>query len=261
MRVLKGIIPRLLPLLLVAASADLSPEEIYARGGYLAAAEAGARIGDGPSYALAAQATLADATLRETPCLKCLRSAQDLARLGITQDPSVAENHIFLAAAIGYEARLIGAIRARLANYPSISKAAIDEALKLAPHDPWALSVAGGWNIEVVRIAGSLLGNLIYGASFEKGVAYYHQAIAADPANLVTQVNYALAIGSYDFEAKRLEITAVLEAVARSEPFDAYSMAMRSRAAILHDLLLREEYDEYQALARRYLGFPDTESR
>lgn len=261
MRALKGIVLRLLPLLFVAASAELPPEELYARGGFLAAAEAGERIGDGPYYALAARAALADATLREDPCLKCLRRVQELARLGIAQDPSVVENHTMLAAAIGYEARLIGAIRARLANYPSLSKEAIDKALKLAPHDPLALSVAGGWNIEVVRTAGSLLGNLIYGASFQKGAAYYRRAIAADPGNLVIQLNYALAIGSYDFKGKRLEITAVLEAAARSDPFDAYSQAMRGRAAILHDLLLREEYEEYQALARRYLGFPDTESR
>jgi hypothetical protein len=261
MRALKGIVTRLLPLLFVAASAELPPEELYARGGFLAAAEAGEKIGDASSYALAARATLADATLREEPCLTCLRRVQELARLGIAQDPSVVDNHTMLAAAIGYEARLIGPVRARLANYPSLSEVAIGKALKLAPDDPLALSVAGGWNIEVVRIAGSLLGNLIYGASFEKGVAYYRQAIAADPGNLVTQLNYALAIGSYDFEAKRLEITAVLEAVARSDSFDAYSQAMRGRAAILHDLLLREEYEEYQALARRYLGFADTESR
>jgi tetratricopeptide (TPR) repeat protein len=261
MRALKKIVSRLLPLLLVAASTNLPPEELYARGGFLAAAEAGARIGDGSTYALAARATIADATLRDLPCLECLRRAQELARLGITQDSNFVDNHIMLAAAIGYEARLIGAIRARLANYPSASKEAIDTALKLAPHDPLALSVAGGWNIEVVRTAGSLLGNLLYGASFEKGVAYYRQAIAGDPGNLVIQLNYALSVSSYDFEGKRLEIMAVLEAAARSDPFDAYSQAMRGRAAILHDLLLREDYEEYQALARRYLGFADTESR
>jgi hypothetical protein len=256
MRALNGIVSRLLPLFLVAASTDLPPEELYARGGYLAAAEAGARIGDGAYYALAARATLADATLREDPCLECLRRAQELARLGISQDPNIVESYVELAAAMGYEARLIGPIRARLASLPGESETAIRKALKLAPDDPWALAAAGGWNIEVARTAGSILANLVYGASFAKGVAYYRQAMAADPGNLVIQLNYALAAGSYDFERRRLEIMAVLETAARGVPADAYSQAMRERAAILHDLLLRDRREEYQALALRYLGFP-----
>jgi len=49
---------------------------------------------------------------------------------------------------------------------------------------------------------------------------------------------------------------AVLDAVARVNPRDAYSEAMRARAAKLLDLLHRDKRDEYLALANRYLGFP-----
>jgi hypothetical protein len=243
-------------LLFAAASPDLGPEELYARGGYLAAAEAGVMEGGGAGYALAARATLADATLRAMPCIDCLRRAQELARRGIAVDADYAEGYIEMAAAMGFEARIIGPLRSRIANYPQAAKNAIDKALELDPGNPWALSAAGGWNIEVVRLGGSILGGIIYGARFEDGTALYRKAMAADPGNLVIALNYALAVTSYDFEGKRLEIMAVLEAVVRGEPRDAYAQAMKERAAMLLDLLIRDKRDEYQALARRYLGFP-----
>jgi hypothetical protein len=49
---------------------------------------------------------------------------------------------------------------------------------------------------------------------------------------------------------------AVLDSVARGEPRDAYAQAMKERAAKLLDLLNHDKRAEYQALARRYLGFP-----
>jgi hypothetical protein len=67
-------------------------------------------------------------------------------------------------------------------------------------------------------------------------------------------LQYSLALTSYAFEARRLEIMAVLDAIVRATPQDAYSDAMRERAMRLLDLLNRDKRDEYLALANRYLG-------
>jgi tetratricopeptide (TPR) repeat protein len=242
-------------LLLGAASPDLTAEEFYDKGGYLEAARVGAAAGDGASLALAARATLAEATLREEACLECLKRAEELARRGIMVDPAYSEGYVELAAALGYQARLVGLMRARLANMPKEAKEAIDKAIMLTPNDPWAMSALAGWNIEVVRMGGSILGSIFFSADVDRGIALYRKAIAADPGNLVIMFNYALALTSYDFEGKRLEIMAVLDAVARGEPRDAYAAALKERAVKLLDLLSQNRRDQYQSLARHYLGF------
>jgi hypothetical protein len=246
-------------LLLVAAAGPPSnprAEDYYDRGGYLAAAKAGEDDGSAAGLSIAARATLADATLRDMACLDCLKRAENYARRAIMTDAKYSEGHVELAASLGFQARLVGSLRARLRRYPEQAKEAIDAALKLTPNDPWALSAAGGWNIEVVRIGGSFLGGIFYGASVDDGIALYRKAIAADPGNLVISFNYALSLTGYDFEDKRLEIMAVLDAIARGEPRDAYAAAMKARAVKLLDLLNHDKRDEYQALAHRYLGYP-----
>jgi tetratricopeptide (TPR) repeat protein len=250
---------RLVLLLLFSTAVEAAPQNlaalrIYERGDYVAAAKAAEREGGGEGFALAARSILADATLREQPCMECLKQAEDFARRAIAADANYAEGYIELAAALGYEARLMGLFRAKVNRLGEQAKDAIDTALKLTPDEPWALAAAGGWNIEVVRLGGRVVGGMIYGAHFDDGVAYYRRALSADPNNLVISLQYVLALTSYAFEARRLEIMAVLDAVVRAKPPDAYSDAMRERAMRLLDLLNRNKREEYLALANRYLG-------
>src|SRR6266478_1137295 len=118
-----------------AAPANATALDIYENGEYLEAAQAAAREGGSAGFALAARATLADATLREQPCLPCLREAEEFARAAIAADANYAEGYIELAAALGYQARLMGLFRARLNRFGEQAKEAIDTALKLTPDD------------------------------------------------------------------------------------------------------------------------------
>jgi tetratricopeptide (TPR) repeat protein len=240
-----------------ARAADNASAALFAKGDYLAAAKAGAAEGTATSLALAARATLADATLRDAPCLECLKNAEALARRAIAADPNNMEGHIHLAVALGYQARIIGPIRARFARFPEQAKEEIETALRLAPNSHWALSAAGGFNIEVVRSGGRLLGSLLYDASFENGVAYFHRAIVADPENPLIKLQYALALTGYSFDARRAEITAVLDACMRDMPGNVYEQAMKERAGRLLALLSENKVDDYLVLARRYQGFPN----
>ena len=65
-----------------AAPQNLSALQIYERGDYLAAAKAAEQEGGGEGFALAARSTLADATLREQPCMECLKQAEDYVKAG-----------------------------------------------------------------------------------------------------------------------------------------------------------------------------------
>src|SRR6187551_1530979 len=142
----------ILPILIEPAYAtENTALAMFEKGDYLAAAKAGAAEGTAASLALAARATLADATLRDAPCLECLQNAEALARKAIATDSNNWEGHIHLAVALGYQARIIGVIRARFSRFPEQAKQEIETALRLAPNSHWALSAAGGFNIEVVR--------------------------------------------------------------------------------------------------------------
>ena len=101
---------------------------------------------------------------------------------------------------IGNHATSFQQILAGLPNVKRVASWGVPNSLELAPDDPWALSVAGGWNIEVVRSGGSFLGGLLYGASFDDGVAYFRRALSADPGNRVLiRSAHAIAGNRYSF--------------------------------------------------------------
>jgi hypothetical protein len=238
-------------------AAENTPLAMFEKGDYLAAAKAGAAEGSAASLALAARATLADATLRDAPCLECLQNAEALARRAIAVDSNNWEGHIHLAVSLGYQARIIGPIRARFSRFPEQAKQEIETALRLAPSSHWALSAAGGFNIEVVRAGGRFLGNLLYGATFENGVSYFDKAITADPENPLIKLQYALALTGYSFDEKKTEIVAMLDSCVRAKPGNIYEEAMRQRGQRLLALLKGNKVDDYLALARKYQGFPE----
>jgi hypothetical protein len=239
-----------------ATAADNTPLALYESGDYAAAADAASKQGSAAGYALAARAVVAEASLRDAPCMECFKRAEALARQAIAADANYLEGQLQLVVALGYQARLMGPLRARFQRLPEQAQNAIETALHLAPDDQWALSAAGGFNIEVVRMGGRLFGNLFYGASFDDGVAYFKRAIGKDPNNPVIKLQYALSLTSYAFDARRSEITAVLESAAHGPAADAYGKANRERAAGMLDLLQENKTEEYLLLAHRYLGFP-----
>ena len=150
-------------LLALAASPALAatPYELYVAGRYEDAMKAGTAAGTAAGYTVAARAALADATTRSSPCLDCLRRAEDFARRAIAADPHKPEGHIYLAVAMGYEARIVGPVWARAHNYPGHAKDELDAALAIDPKSPWALGALGGWNVEIVRTGRRHLGRLV----------------------------------------------------------------------------------------------------
>ena len=89
---------------------------LYAEGLYQDAMRQGEESRTAEDLAIAARAALADAMTRPQPCLACLRRAQEDARRAIALDPHQADGHVWLATALGYEARIEGVMRAGLSS-------------------------------------------------------------------------------------------------------------------------------------------------
>jgi len=156
MRVLMVLMVLLVPLSARAATDD-EIFAVYARGDYEQAARMGEAARTAPALATAARAVLADDVLREQPCLACLERAESLARQAVADDPHFALGQVWLAVALGYQARIIGAVKARMKNMPAQSRAALDLAVADDPTNAFAVSALGGWHIEVVRGGGATL--------------------------------------------------------------------------------------------------------
>ena len=239
-----------------AWAAETTPFDLYRAGKYEEAIAAGEALGTGQGLATAARAAFAEANLSEKPCLSCLQRVEALARRSIALDTMHPDAFVYVAAAVGYEARIVGNVRAQFSHYPEIAKEMIDRALAVAPDDAWSLAAAGAWHIEVVRNGGALLARAIYGARADVGMDYFMKAFAADPKNLVIRFQYGLSLSGYDFDRYAQEATAALASVAKIEPRTVYEGAIKQRAARLASLIEAKKRADFLALVNRYQGYP-----
>jgi len=233
-----------------------TPYDIYAAGRYEDAMKAGAAAGTAAGLTVAARAALADATTRGEPCLECLRRAEDFASKAVAADPRLADAHVYLAVAMGYEARVVGPVWARAHNYPGRAKDELDRALALDPKSPWALGALGGWNVEVVRTGGERLASWIYGATIDDGIASFAAAFKSAPDNLSVRYQYALSLSGYDTDRFRHEIDDALARVAKEKAATAYEAIAKKRAAELALLLKVGDRAGFDARVRKYQGYP-----
>jgi hypothetical protein len=229
--------------------------DLYARGRYEEAIRAGETAKSAVGYALAARAALGDAALRDAPCLDCLKRAETLARAAIAADPKLADGQTWLAASLGYQARIIGLVRARLANLPGQAKDALDAAAAAEPDNPYAVAALGGWNIEVVKAGGAFLARRLYGATQEQGLALFDRAVKLAPVNVAVRYQIALSLAGFDPDTHRARITSELDAAIRAEPATSYERAMQARAAQLKAGLSGDRA-RFDALVRKYQGYP-----
>lgn len=231
--------------------------EHYQMGDYQGAVRIGEAANNGPGLAVAARAAFAQANLRDTPCLPCLEQVEALARRSIMLDSAHPEAFVYLAAALGYESRIIGYVRATVDRYPEMAKQAIDHALADDPNDAWSLAALGGWHIEIVRNGGSFLARTVYGARADLGEDAFRRAFAADPGNLVIRLQYVLSTSAFDLNHYRSEIVGQLAAIATTQPRTAYEVAMKQRAARLQDLLKSGRDADLLALIKKFQGYPE----
>ncbi len=241
-----------------AASAAIpeTAREAFADGRYLAAAKSAEAEGSADALAFAARAEIADAITRaDGLCLDCLIRAEATAKRAIERDPKHAEGYVQLAIAIGFRGRLVSTLEAQSEGLAEKGRAAIDNALALDPTNSWARASLGGWHLEVVNRAGSILASLVYGADEEEGLANFRRALISDPGSLLLHYHYALSILALDAERFRGEALAKLQAGYKDPRADALTQFTRRRTDALMEKLTSG--DEIETLVRRFQGYPD----
>jgi tetratricopeptide (TPR) repeat protein len=244
----------LVPVSAAALTAD-EVHALYARGDYEQAARAGEASHSAAGLATAARAVLADEVLRDQPCMPCLQRAESLARQAVALDPHHAFGQVWLAVALGYQARITGAVKARMANAPAQSKAALDQAVHDDPRNAFAVSALGGWHIEVVRGGGSFLAGMVYGASEKAALALFERSVKLAPDNVAVHYQIGLSLAGFDAGKYQSRIAAEFKAAAASPPRTAYEKKIQERAGEL--LSLMDSRDAFAARVRKYQGFPD----
>jgi tetratricopeptide (TPR) repeat protein len=229
---------------------------LYAKGDYEQAAQAGEASHNALGLAIAARAVLADEVLRDEPCMPCLERAERMARAAIAADPHLAYGPVWLAVALGYQARIIGAVRARVKDAPAQSKTALDEAVAEDPKNPYAVSALGGWHIEIVRGGGATLARLLYGAKESEALALFDRAARLAPGNVAVRYQIALSLAGFDAEKYHDRIVAELKAAVADTAGTAYEKKIQARAGELLGLLTSGAQDGFDSRVRKYQGFP-----
>jgi tetratricopeptide (TPR) repeat protein len=194
--------------------------------------------------------------MKPAPCLECLKRGEEFARLAIATDANAPDAHVWLAAALGYEARIVGLVRARLDNDPAQAKENLETALRLQPDNAYALAALGGWNVEVVRVGGKFLARKFYDASLEQGMIFFDRAVRAAPRNAAVRYQIALSLAGLGRDANSGRIESELEAAIHAAPETAYEKFVQTRAGDLLALLKRGDREAFDEKVHIYQGYP-----
>jgi len=229
---------------------------LYAQGHYEDAMREGDAANDAPGLAVAARAALADAMMRQEPCLSCLKRGETFARRAIAADWNAADAHVWLAVSLGYEARIVGLVRARLDNDPAQAKEHLEAALKIQPDNPYGLAALGGWHVEVVKTGGDFLAGRVYGASRERALALFDHAVKVAPRNVAVRYQIGLSLAGLEPALYRGRIESELEAAIHAPPERAPEKFVQGRASELLALLKRGDHDAFETKLRAFQGYP-----
>jgi hypothetical protein len=192
---------RALPVILIllafalgAAAGGLPRAEALYEAGEMREAAATARaLGSADAYSLAAKASLVEAIYQAKDGERTALLEQSIrdANEALELDPDSVDARLHVALALGHLAEddLAGA---QMNGYVERGRRLIDQALALAPDDPWAHGLLGMWHLQVVRHAGRALASSLYGASMQTGLAQCEKALALAPRNLSIRFGCAL---------------------------------------------------------------------
>jgi hypothetical protein len=219
----------------IAAAGLDAAEARYQQGDMAGAATLARALGSAEGFALAAQATLVEATYLSPEDGKqalFTQAAAD-AEAALTRDPNHIDAHLQLAIALGQLAELEDPVSAHVNGYARRGKALIDQALALDPDNPWAHALLGMWHLRIVERAGDALAESLYGAHRARGVALCEETLAE--ARGTAALKYGCARLLLELDPDQFAGTAeeTLAAVKEAEPRDAADRLVQAEAARL----------------------------
>ncbi|WP_429912371.1 hypothetical protein [Glycocaulis sp.] len=168
------------------------------------------------------------------------------ARGAVAADDTLAEAHLRMAAAIGFEGRYTGTFRAFMRRLPQQGKTHIERAIALDGDDPWGPAMLGTWHFEVVRRGGGRA----LGASMAEGMAAYGEAIASAPDDPVIAYFFAVALLASGEAAYMDAARAQLARSAELPPREGLDAALDTAISTRARMLLRALADDPAHAAR-----------
>ncbi len=162
---------------------------LYRRGDFLAAAVRARAVDGGEGLTLAARALLAHAAYQATPEVRSreVADAESLARAAMAADPVNAQAVRLLVVALGYRAREVAPLTALFRGYVGESRSLLERAHALEPDSGWLDAVRGGWHAEIVRTAGPVLAESLFGATTAAARANFARAMERLPDDPVVR--------------------------------------------------------------------------
>jgi hypothetical protein len=238
-----------------SASADTALD-LWAQGKYEEAIASGLADKSADGLSVAARAATTEMSLHAMPCLECVRRAEDLSRKALAAEPKAAVPSFCLAAALAYHGRMVGTINTKTAAIGSEARKTIEEALAAHPNDARLMSAMAIWNFEVVRVAGSMLSRIVYGATMDRGLALFDQAFRLSPNDTLMNFQYGMSLAAYDPDEYRSKIEAAWGRVVAARPQNSYDEEMKSRAVKLLALLKSGNKNALDETVKGYLWIP-----
>ena len=207
------------------------------------------------AYALAARAELAQGDFNAAPKDRraLFADAEADARRAVALAPDKADGHLYLALALGFIGRLDGNIAVHFAGLAHDARSHIDRALVLDPNNAWGHALDGGWNLEIVR-GGGIIGETLYGASFDKGVTAYRRALELEPDNAAIAYQFALQLLGANASSYRDEAYRALVHALKPKDENAVEKLARRRAQRLKLALDTRDTQVLKAILREGLG-------
>ena len=214
-------------------------QPIYNNGQYVEAADIAAQTLGAPALAFAARAYLAGVMSADlgTADLALVKKAQSAAERALVLDPTNVEARVQLAMAKGFVAMSMGNLEAHFKGVGKDVRHHLEEALIINPEDPWALSILGGWHMEVNRKAGGFQGRLFYKANQETGLALLEQALALDPNSIPIHQQFAALLIATKKQNHQDRAKEILGSALKLEPRHAFDAAMYARCQDLWNAL------------------------
>lgn len=137
------------------------------------------------------------------------------------QLPDQANSHYLYAYALGRYSQSISVLKALGDGLGGKIKDALDHTVELAPRHAEAHAALGTYNAEIVAKVGGLIGNLTYGASQERALEHYQEALKLHPSSPIVHIEYANGLLLL-FGKKRLdEATKLYVEATKMKPSDA----------------------------------------
>jgi tetratricopeptide (TPR) repeat protein len=195
---------------------------LFHAGRFGEAVDAGAAIGESAHVVINKASGIYADYLEddETTRQAIYRAGIERAESAIESDPENANAHYFHAYHLGRYSQSISIAKALGQGLGGKIRKALDRAIELAPDHGEAHTALGLYHAEVIAKVGKLVGSMTYGASADKALEHFNEAIRLTDAP-IAWIEYGNGLYLLYGDTKLDESNEAFEKAAAMEPIDA----------------------------------------